>query len=163
MGPSTQVSNNDTSLPLFWRHGKVPGILLIILLTQTSFHQDFSEVYKHFHKELVTSFFTLPCYTGLTGCTGGMGIHQQTPVFMYFRSPSVFPADLAEMWKGILQRELCTQSSVGFIVPPWPGQTQELVQKSRRGYRCWCSNRGKPGTNIAPSHLSHTHTAALAE
>lgn len=71
--PSTQVSNNDISLSTLLEHGNAPGILLVILLTQHSFHWDFSEVYKHFHKELVTSSFTLPGYTGLIGCTGGMG------------------------------------------------------------------------------------------
>lgn len=97
--------------------------MLITFLTQYSFHQDFSQVYKHFHKELVTGLFTLPSYTGLLSCTVGMGIHQEIPMFIYFRSPTVFSADLAEMWKGVLQKELCTQSRVGFIVALWPGQT----------------------------------------
>lgn len=117
MRPSTQVPNNDTNPSTLPEHGKVPGILVITFLTQYSFHQDFSEVYKHFHEELVTGLFTLPGYTGLISCTGGVGIHQQTPVFMYFRSPTVFPADLAEMWK-VYYKGNCVLNQVWVL--QWP-------------------------------------------
>lgn len=46
--PNTQISNNDTSPSTLLEHGKVPGILLLIFLTQHSFQQDFSEFYKRF-------------------------------------------------------------------------------------------------------------------
>lgn len=81
--PAHKCPNNDTSLSILPEHGKVLGILLIIFLTQYSFHEDFSEVYEHFDEELVTSLLILPGYTRLICCTGGMGIHQQTPVFIH--------------------------------------------------------------------------------
>lgn len=51
-----------------------------------------------------------------------MGIHQHTPMFTHFGNPTVLPGDLAEMWKGALQRELYTQSGGGFTAAPWPEQ-----------------------------------------
>lgn len=161
--PRTQVSNNDTSPSTLLEHGKVPGILLLISLTQNSFHQDFSEVYKHFHKELVTSLLTLPAYIGLTGCTGGMGIHQQTLTFLYCRSLTAFPSRFSRNVERCITKGIVYSINCGFYSSSVAGQTQELVQKNRSGYRCWSSNCGKPATNIAPSHISHTHTAAVAE
>lgn len=97
--------------------------------TQLNFHQDFSQVYKHFLKELGTTLFTLPGYTHqLHWRHGDTPVNTNVYTFQGSHSlPSRFCRNVERcITKGVVYLIKC-----GFYSSPWPGQTQELVQKNR--------------------------------
>lgn len=92
--------------------------------------------------------------------------HGDTPAnsnVYVFQEFHILPSRFRRNVERCIYKGNCVVSKCGFYSSTMARTNTGAGTKNRRGYRGWSSNCDKPGTNTAPSHLSHTHTAALAE